>query len=293
MHRPEDDKILPETKIVSALVLPFLLVAFGLLYFWPDDTARLFAWEINPRMTSLLMGAGYLSGLYFFARALTQSSWRRVAAGFLAISAYTWPIALATLLHWDRFNHAHISFWAWTALYALTPLLVPALWLRNRPVGPGDLEPGDLVVPRPLRLAIGAAGLLQLLLALLMFLFPALAIDRWPWQLTPLTARVLAGWFALPGVGGLALAWEARWSGWRVVLESSLLWGALLLLGVWRAWADFDPARPATWLFIGGFGLLIPAALALYLAMENRRRQRASRPAREDPARSAKEVQEG
>jgi hypothetical protein len=49
----------------------------------------------------------------------------------------------------------------------------------------------------------------------------------------------------LSGVGGLVLAFEPRWSAWRVLLQSMLLWLALLTLGIWRAWDEFDLTRPA------------------------------------------------
>jgi hypothetical protein len=57
-----DDRVLPETRWLSALIVPFLLVAFVLLYVFPSDTDRLFAWTIRPDMTPLIMGAGYISG---------------------------------------------------------------------------------------------------------------------------------------------------------------------------------------------------------------------------------------
>ena len=44
------DRVLPGTRVLSVVIIPFLLVAFVVLYFWPsaDDTARLFAWRIVP-----------------------------------------------------------------------------------------------------------------------------------------------------------------------------------------------------------------------------------------------------
>ena len=37
--------------------------------------------------------------------------------------------------------------------------------------------------------------------SILLFLQPDLVIRVWPWKLTPLTARVIGGLFALTGVG--------------------------------------------------------------------------------------------
>jgi len=63
-----DDRVLPATRWLSVVIVPFPLVAFVLLYIFPGDTDRLFAWTIRPDMTPLLMGAGYISGSYFFVQ---------------------------------------------------------------------------------------------------------------------------------------------------------------------------------------------------------------------------------
>jgi hypothetical protein len=46
----------------------------------------------------------------------------------------------------------------------------------------------------------------------------------------------------------------------------------LLLLGVWRAWADFDPAKPLTWAYLGMLTISFVGIGILYLWMENRKR---------------------
>lgn len=266
-----DDRIRPETRLIAVLIVPILLAGFVILFLFPDRTDELFAWTIKPRMTPLLMGAGYLAGAYFFVRAIFAARWHEIGNGFLAITAFTWPMGLATLLHLDRFNHSHVSFWLWTIIYLVTPFLVPAIYLRNRPADPRAIEPGDLVVPRPVRLAIGAAGLAELAIGLMMFLAPGLAIELWPWQLTPLTARIVAGWFALPGVGALVVAAEPRWSASRITLEGAAIWSALLLVAAGRAWGDFDQSNLLTWAFLGSLVVSLVAIGALLVAMKARR----------------------
>ena len=46
-------------------------------------------------------------------------------------------------------------------------------------------------------------------------------IEQWPWQLTPLTAQTLGGWFALPGVTALMMGLDGRWSAIRITLRAS------------------------------------------------------------------------
>ena len=60
-----DDRVLPLTRGVSLAIIPFLVVAFVVLYPWPHDTGRLFAWEIRPTLTAMILGSVYLGGFGF------------------------------------------------------------------------------------------------------------------------------------------------------------------------------------------------------------------------------------
>ena len=61
-----DNQILPETRWVAALVIPFLVVAFLILFIFPNETELLFAWKIQPSMSAMMLGSAYAGGIYFF-----------------------------------------------------------------------------------------------------------------------------------------------------------------------------------------------------------------------------------
>lgn len=269
----KDDRIFTETRWIGIVIVLFLAVAFVMLYFFPFNTKELFAWEIKPQMTPLLMGGGYISGSYFFIRLFMGGRWHWFTWGFLAITAFTWFMAAASLLHVDKFNGFPVAVWAWLGLYFTTPLIVPLIWLRNRVTDPGTPDPDDVIVPQTVRLVSAIAGAVILAIALFMLIFPQVGIDVWPWQLSPFTARVVGGWFALPGVVAFVLARDSRWSAWRVLLESQVIALALMLIAVARAWGDFMQDRPTTWLFVGGIALLLMSVLGLYFSMEQRRQR--------------------
>ena len=231
-----DDRILPEVRGVAGLVVIVLLVAAGILYGFPDKTTEWFAWTIQPTMSALLMGAGYGAGAYFFARVFLSPKWHWVGLYFPAIATFTGVLGLSTILYWDRFNHDHIAFYAWVVLYFSTPFLIPILWLRNRRTDPGTPDPDDLVVPQPIRVGAGLAGVGLLSLAAALILFPDVVRADWPWPLTQPSARVIGGWLAAPGVCDLLLAFEPRWSAWRILLQHQALAVGLILLAVVRAW---------------------------------------------------------
>jgi hypothetical protein len=266
-----DDRVLPLTRWVARVVAPFLAAAFLVLYGFPDRTTEFFAWTIRPEMTPVVMGAGYGAGVYFFYRVSAADEWHTVAPVFLGIATFTWFMAVATVLHWENFNHGHHAFVLWVVLYAVTPLLVPAVWALNRRTDPGDPAPGDPRLPRAVRAFGGALGLVAAAAAVVLFVAPAIMVGAWPWTVSPFTARILAGWFALFGVVNGVVALDPRWSAARILVQSQLLGFSLVLVGAVRVRDNFDPANPLTWAVVGGMALYLGAAAVLYRRMEARR----------------------
>lgn len=269
-----DDRVYPQTRLLGAVIVPFLVVAFALLYFFPADTRHWFAWDVQPTITPLIMGAGYIAGAYFFVRVARETHWHRIQVGFLPVTAFTLFMAIATFNHLDRFATAHVAFWIWVGLYVTTPVLVPLAWWRNRATDPGTPEPDEPPLPgvvRPLLLTAGAA---QSAVALVLLLSPSTMIAHWPWHLTPLTAQTLGGWFALPGVTALMMGLDGRWTAIRTTLESQLIGLALILLGTMRAWDDIDTSNALAYVFVAGIAGLFVTLLALEWYMLGRARAR-------------------
>src|SRR3989442_11305942 len=111
-------------------------------------------------MTAMLMGAGYGSAILFYVRVLLGRRWHRVALGFIPTTVFTWLLLTATVLHWDKFRHGSLPFMLWVWIYAITPILVPAVWLLNRRRDPGTPEYEDVVLARPIRAVLVAVGVL-------------------------------------------------------------------------------------------------------------------------------------
>lgn len=137
---------------------------------------------------------------------------------------------------------------------------------------PSTAEPNEVIIPQGMRLFIGVIGVITLVVSLLLFLQPALMIRLWPWMLTPLTARVAGAMFALPGLVGLGIALEKRWSAARIILEAQAFSIVLILIAAARAWSDFEQSNLSTWLFVGGLSFLLVALAALYTGIELHRR---------------------
>lgn len=48
-----DDRIQSFTRGAAVIVIPFLWLAFLILYFYPDTSGERFAWAIKPHMTAM------------------------------------------------------------------------------------------------------------------------------------------------------------------------------------------------------------------------------------------------
>lgn len=265
----KDKEIYSVTRLVAAVVVPFLWLAFLILYFYPDMTDERFAWAIQPHMTSLYLGAGYLGGSWLFINTIFGKRWHRVQAGYLPVTAFTWFIMLSTFLHWDRFLHGNLGFKLWLILYVITPFLVPAIWYNNHKADSGQPEEKDVKISSTVLWILKLIAVGSLLFVVVGFINPNFVVDVWPWMLTPLTARLMCGWIGLLGIGALTLSNETRWSGWKIPLESIAIWHVLVFAGAAMKPADFTTGL-INWYTVA-IGIMMIGIFVLYSMMEMRR----------------------
>lgn len=271
-----DDRVLPLTRCVSLVIIPFLAVAFFVLVPWPGDTGRLFAWDIKPALTAMVLGSVYLGGAYFFFRVVRAKQWHTVKGGFVPVGTFATLMGVATIVHWDKFLHAHVAFWLWAGLYFTTPFLVFFVFLANRKHD-APATPTDLLLPAGASRIIAVLGGLSLFTGVFLVLLPNQAVTIWPWPLTPLTSRVLGAIFCL-GLAGLGTLFDRRWSSARILLQAGALMLALIVVAGARATGEFDSANAMTWLISGGFIAVLAASIVLSMRMEARLARATARP---------------
>jgi hypothetical protein len=168
----------------------------------------------------MVLGATYLGGAYFFTRVLISNDWRSIRLGFLPVSIFAAILGIATILHWERFNHGHISFILWAFLYFTLPFVIFAYWFlnqRSNSLGMGQNEPK---IPLWVRAGIGILGSVLVVSSLILLIVPEAMIPAWPWTLTPLTARVMAAMSALAGMVGIGVAVDRSWEPARIPLQA-------------------------------------------------------------------------
>ncbi|HEU4806962.1 MAG TPA: hypothetical protein VFT01_01760, partial [Homoserinimonas sp.] len=211
--------------------------------------------------------------IWFFVGTLLAARWHRVAAGFPAVVVFSALLAVATLIHWDRFHHGHISFITWATLYFTTPVLVLVALIVNSRVYTDRPERIEYWIPFLIRAVPVLVGLAALATGVLLYAWPEALLDLWPWELTPLTARVVGAVLILPGMVSLWLIFEARWSSFRLLFQAQLISLAFICLALVLAAADLDWSRTGTGWFVAGMALsfLLYAAFSVYCEVRSRR----------------------
>ena len=137
------------------ILVPALVILWGM----PGRTADAWAWTIKPDLTPIFLGAGYGAGAYFFLRTFLAKQFHPSAAGIFGAAFFATLMLIATLIHWDRFNHGDappigaIVFYGWVAVYIISPPVVFALWWFNRRTDSGEPAPGEAIVPAGVRRA--------------------------------------------------------------------------------------------------------------------------------------------
>jgi len=197
----------------------------------------------------------------FFQRRLSQKKWHRVWAPHIGVFFFATMLLIATILHWDRFNHAHPVFWLWVFIYVLAPVLVPWALIRNLPEDPNTPDAVDAQVPLALRLTWFVPGLVLLAAAVYGFIKPAWLIPHWPWKATPLTMRVMMSFYSMVGVAVFTVLREPRWSAWRIGTIGVIVWHALIITAGFLRQGDFKNGLFYGWWFPFEAVLLIAAVL--------------------------------
>lgn len=268
-----DDGIRPLTRVVAVLVLPFLAAAFVLLYFFPADTERLFAWTIQPPLTAMVLAAAYAGGIWFFIQVLRLGRWHRVRHGFPGALLFATLLALATVLHWDRFHFGHISFITWATLYLVTPVLLLGVLIVNWRADRGRPDAVDTTIPWPARILLAVFGVASLVTGLVLFVAPTVAVGSWAWEVTPLTARVIGTVLTLPGTVHVWLLLDARWSAFRWIFQAQFVSLVFLNLAILLCRDQLQWQNPVTMPVVASLALAPVAYAWLYLFCELRIRR--------------------
>jgi len=229
-----------------------ILLVFGVpLWLFPDHTPEYFAWPIKNPLTPIFIGAGYLNGVIFFSLvpSLSGQLWRRMRAPLGGIAVFTYFEGLATLLHSDIFLWDRPATWIWTFLYTVFPIVLTfGFFYHERRQGKEPVD-GPPIHPQ-MRMVFPINAVVFGVLGVSLFIAPETVGNIWPWPLTPLTARVIAGWLMDLAIFSLLIAQARYWGTLRLVMLSSVVWPVLLLVGSLR-FKDSFSSELGMWIYLG------------------------------------------
>lgn len=237
----------------AAAILLLLVPSFAL------DT---FAWTVQPRLSAVYIGASYIFRALFFLAIFRATSWDRIRPLTWGNAIFALTLLVATFIHAERFRWSGPMAYIWLFLYIEEPLWMVFL-LAKAPRPLNELQRRDTGSWQGVQALLAVEAFVLIAAGGFLFFSPEFLSPLWPWTLTPLTARVMAGWpfgFAVWMVTvALMKDWEAR----RLGIQLNIVWLAALLVTMLLFLTEFDLSRLPTWLY----GLVITAFLASLLAI--------------------------
>jgi hypothetical protein len=96
--RPDDDRVLPETRWAALAIFIIHVPAPAILWVAPGRTADLWAWPVEPELTATFLGSGYGAGAYFLWRCHRAERWHSSRPGVLGASTLTMQVGVGALM---------------------------------------------------------------------------------------------------------------------------------------------------------------------------------------------------
>ena len=267
--------VLPLTRALFVLGVCLTAGTGFALYAFPDRTADYWAWTIAAEPSAASFGAGYLgAGVALTLGALTRE-WQRARVVVVLVFSLTSLALVVTMLNFEPFaigegGLTEAVAWTWLVVYiALPPLALAAFLLQERAGGAGEYD-----VAAPMRrstqlLLGGVAGIVGVVGLGLLVDWSWLA-ERWPWPLTPLTARFVGAWLVTYAAGFLwCVLRERDWRRTRIAVPPAATTTALLLVSAIWLRDRFDDGA-ATALYVALFSAVL-LALVVAAVVEERR----------------------
>jgi hypothetical protein len=240
----------PELRLVLWLFAALALTAGVMLFAFSNEADDFFSWKVAPPLTAAFLGASYWAACVLLAWTGRRRSWLRARATMLPVLTIAVLLLAATLIHEDRFDFSSVFGLFWLVAYIVVPpVLALALWRQLRVAGADE----SLRVPlsRTLRVLVALQALVMLGVGIALFIAPADAADLWPWDLTPLNARVIGAFLIGFGVSGAHAAWEHDLYRFEGTAQAYSVLGLLELAAMASHESDLSGGSLDTWLYVG------------------------------------------
>jgi len=255
----------PWVKFVEAFLVANAVAAVLSLVLAPGSEDW-FTWTIVPDASARLLAVMYANAVLLGVIALRQPDWAHARVLVLLITVFALSATVMTLFQLDPFRaHPWYHLAYWLGGYAVLVVTAPVVlvWQERRH---GGRLPVELPMTRLQRICGAAAGAAMGAAAIALLVSPARFSDAWPWEVAPLTGRLLGVW-----LGAFALAyawalWDGDWRRARPLYLAAPVTGLLLALVPLFHQDDVRAAAGAELVVYYGLALLVAAPGAGLLA---------------------------
>jgi hypothetical protein len=253
---------LPSLFRAVTTVEAFVLAIAGFYpFFFPHNALGKWAWISGP-FNLRFIGAVYLTALVAVLIVLAVPRWSpgRVALPMLVL--FTNLVLLLSLVYIDRFEFDRGGTWAWFLLYVVIPASATYYWWRFRKLPPADPSP----VPSAWRSYFLTAAAIVGLYGLGLLIAPRTLTDFWPWPIDAFHGRLYSTIFLALAVAAIMVSRVASPVELFLVGMTQLALGFFSILGLVLADVSentVDWSALGTWVWVGGFAVLLVAGAAL------------------------------
>lgn len=245
---------------VGQFLFAFLFVVW--LLFWPEGGER-FAWPVTPRLTAVFIGVSFILRTLLGLAIVRTREWWRLRWAVWGNYTFLGIILAATFWHVEEmsFSSQIVIAHVWILIYIFEPFILPFLG----PFGPEAKAPiaaheqrGPLL--RGLQRLLVALFMVGASLAGLFFISPEFMTTRWPWELDPFNARIMAAWPGAVAVWAATLYFVRDWAEAKLAVLVFIVYGLALFVAFLLTLPLFDMARHNVWTYGS-----LPAVAALLL----------------------------
>lgn len=226
-------------------------------YFAPSQVLKALPFHVPP-LHARFLGSVYLSGVVIATGAILSRRWYQVRDVPIMTAIWTGGLGLISLLHLDAFPSARPQTWIWFAAYTVYPLI--ALWLAWR----HRSQRGDGGPPLPpwARRYLMVQGVILVVVAVMLLLFPRVMVDMWPWPINRMLAQMYSAPLLSYGVGSLLMERRRSWLEIRTPIVGMFAFAILALAAsvIHRGLFSVSEIEDVVW-----FGVL--AAISVGLAV--------------------------
>jgi hypothetical protein len=266
-------RAVPSTQFWWGIVGAATAFTFAVwMLLFPQFVPTHFAWDVQPRFAQAFIGAGYLFRTAFFLYVARQPDWFRLRWIVPGNLVFTGVLLFATYWHaqeflWNPFVSPVAHFWV--VFYIFEPVVMLYLVPRGilRAAAP---QTGGPILPWYRRFLVFVTGIL-LMFGLIPFVNPEFAMARWPWELNPLDARMIAAWFLGWAVWAGAMAFAEDWDEIRAAARLFVLNGITLAAAAIAFRDTFLPGRGSAVAFTVAIVTLTVVMVVFHQLQEARR----------------------